>query len=95
MVEDSHFQKAIEEWLDKNCSPKWDKGTRLARTNATNFHHAIHAIEEAKKMKEVYHLLNTNQFSRFIDKFGRDYLEKLIETDEKARRLASNPEISK
>lgn len=27
----------IEEWFDHNCCPKWDNGTRIARTNAMNF----------------------------------------------------------
>ena len=79
----------LEKWLDENCSPKWGKGTRLARTNASNFHNVVHALEEAKK----YHLLGTNQFEQFVKEYGFERLEELIENDNKARRLASNPEV--
>lgn len=78
----------LEKWLDKHCSPKWDSRKRLARTDATNFHHVIHAIEEAKK----YHLLGANQFEEFVKEYGFERLEELIEHDDKARRLASDPE---
>lgn len=30
----------IEEWFKQNCWPMWDKGTRPARCNPANFHHA-------------------------------------------------------
>jgi hypothetical protein len=32
--------KMIDEWLDQNCNPTWDND-RMARTNATNFHHVL------------------------------------------------------
>ena len=31
----------IEAWLKTQASPRWDSGTRLAYTNAMNFHHCI------------------------------------------------------
>jgi hypothetical protein len=39
----------IKEWLKKNCAPRWDKGTRLAHTNATNFHNVLGHIRELGK----------------------------------------------
>jgi hypothetical protein len=36
----------IEKWFDKHFNGKWDKGTRNARTDAMNFHHCLHAIDE-------------------------------------------------
>jgi hypothetical protein len=39
----------IEKWLEKNCAPRWDKGTRLAHTNADNFHHVLHHVAEVGK----------------------------------------------
>jgi hypothetical protein len=81
----------LEEWLDKYCSPRWSKGTRLARTNASNFHNVIHALEEVKK----HRMLGANQFEEFVKEYGFERLEELIENDDKARRLASDPEISK
>jgi len=35
----------IEEWLDKHCAPRWDKGTRLARCNSNNFHHVLNYVD--------------------------------------------------
>jgi hypothetical protein len=35
----------VEKWLNKHCCPRWDKGTRIARTNASNFHHVIHHVK--------------------------------------------------
>lgn len=37
----------VEQWLNKNCWPKWDNGTRIAITNADNFHHVINHIRES------------------------------------------------
>ena len=34
--------KMVEDWLDTNYPVKWGGNTRVARTNAMNFHHAIH-----------------------------------------------------
>jgi hypothetical protein len=31
----------IENWFEANCCPRWDGGTRRARTNAMNFHHVL------------------------------------------------------
>lgn len=33
--------KMIEEWLKKKCSPRWCGGSRLAHTDASNFHHVL------------------------------------------------------
>jgi len=42
--------KMIEKWLAENCTPpKCDNGTRSAQCDAMNFHHCIHAIQEANK----------------------------------------------
>lgn len=38
--------RMIEAWLNKNVATKWDKGTRIARTNAMNFSHCLHALAE-------------------------------------------------
>ncbi len=35
-------------WLNKNCAPTWDNGTRLAHTNATNFHNVVSFIREGR-----------------------------------------------
>ena len=34
----------VEEWIDKVCYPLCCNGTRLARTDAMNFHHCVHHI---------------------------------------------------
>ncbi len=34
----------IKDWLLANCAPRWDHGTRLAHTNAMNFHHVLDHI---------------------------------------------------
>lgn len=39
----------IEKWLEKHCAPRWDNGTRLAHTNATNFHHVLHHVQDVNK----------------------------------------------
>lgn len=39
----------IEEWLDKNYPVKWDRGTRVARTDAMNFHHVIDCIKNGRQ----------------------------------------------
>ncbi len=36
----------VENWLNKHYPKKWDNNSRIAITNAMNFHHAIQAIEE-------------------------------------------------
>ena len=36
----------IDVWLRSNCAPKWDDGTRLAYTNAMNFHDVIGYIKD-------------------------------------------------
>jgi hypothetical protein len=38
--------RMIEEWLEKNLSPKWDKGTRRAHCDAANFHHAVQYVTD-------------------------------------------------
>jgi hypothetical protein len=37
--------KMVEEWFDEHCCPKWDNGTRTARTDANNFHHVINHLD--------------------------------------------------
>jgi hypothetical protein len=39
----------VEKWLQKRFQPRWDSGSRLAYTDAMNFHHCIHHCEEFKK----------------------------------------------
>lgn len=39
--------KAVEDWFKKHFKGRWDSGTRRATTNASNFHHALHAVREA------------------------------------------------
>lgn len=34
----------IKKWLNENCCPRWCNGSRLARTNAMNFHHVLDYI---------------------------------------------------
>lgn len=38
--------KIVRAWIEKQCSPRWAGETRLAHTDANNFHHVLHAIEE-------------------------------------------------
>lgn len=38
----------IDYWIRSVCSPTWDKGTRLAHTDAMNFHHVLSYIREGK-----------------------------------------------
>lgn len=42
----------LDKWLNKNCAPRWDGGTRRARTDAQNFHHVIHRLEDLNKEKQ-------------------------------------------
>lgn len=44
--------RMIEAWLNENVPAKWDKGTRIARTNAMNFSHCLHALAELNEMAE-------------------------------------------
>ena len=38
----------VEPFFEKSeCIPKWDNGTRFARTDAMNFHHCLEAIRES------------------------------------------------
>jgi hypothetical protein len=41
----------IEKWLKDNCAPRWDKGTRLAHTDSSNFHHALDHVQEVNGKK--------------------------------------------
>src|SRR6185369_11590419 len=37
-----HDYRMVEPFFEKNeCIPKWDNGTRFARTDAMNFHHCL------------------------------------------------------
>lgn len=38
--------RMIEAWLKENVPAKWDKGTRIAQTDAMNFPHCLHALAE-------------------------------------------------
>jgi hypothetical protein len=38
--------KMVDEWLCKYVAPRWDNGTRLAHTNAMNFHHVLNYLRE-------------------------------------------------
>lgn len=33
--------RLIASWFDENCDPRYDMGTRQARTNAMNFHNVL------------------------------------------------------
>lgn len=46
--------KQIEDWLDVNCKPMYDKGYRIARTNGMNFHHCLHAITDVTGISPDY-----------------------------------------
>jgi hypothetical protein len=35
--------KMIEAWFEENCCPRWANDTRVAKTNAMNFHRAVDA----------------------------------------------------
>jgi hypothetical protein len=35
----------VEDWIKENYPVTYDKGSRIAMTNATNFHHALQACE--------------------------------------------------
>jgi hypothetical protein len=39
----------IEKWLDEHCNPMYDKGTRRARTDASNFHNVWHYINNLER----------------------------------------------
>jgi hypothetical protein len=38
--------RMIDAWLNENVLAKWDKGTRIAQTDAMNFSHCLHALAE-------------------------------------------------
>jgi hypothetical protein len=38
-----------EKWITEHFTGTWDSGTRRAWTDAQNFHHCCHAIDEANK----------------------------------------------
>lgn len=40
-----------DKWLKERCKPRWDHGTRLAYTDAMNFHNVIHFINDETKPK--------------------------------------------
>lgn len=37
-----------DDWLKKNCSPRWDRGTRRAHVDAMNFHHVLEYVRDEK-----------------------------------------------
>jgi hypothetical protein len=46
----------IENWVEEKIltyTPKWDNSTRCSHTNAMNFHHCVHALEEATGNKHI------------------------------------------
>jgi hypothetical protein len=45
--------RLIDKWLDKNCNPKWDQGSRIARTDAMNFGHVLQHVRALTDHKEV------------------------------------------
>lgn len=49
MVKDSRMAEKF--FKDNECEPKWDRGTRSATTNPSNFHHCAQAIQENLKRK--------------------------------------------
>jgi hypothetical protein len=46
--------KMIKEWLARHFTGRWDNDTRPATTNAMNFHHCLHAIQESKKKQKYF-----------------------------------------
>jgi hypothetical protein len=40
-----------EKWFTRHFKGTWDKGSRRATGDAQNFHHCLHAIEEANAQK--------------------------------------------
>jgi hypothetical protein len=40
----------IDKYLEINCNPKYDNGTRQARTDAMNFCHCVHHIRNLGKV---------------------------------------------
>jgi len=44
-------RRMIDRWLMQHCAPTWGGG-RLAHTNAMNFHHVLHTVDEWKKKNE-------------------------------------------
>jgi hypothetical protein len=41
----------IGNWLKEYCHPRWDNGTRRAKTDAMNFHDVINHIDSVNKAK--------------------------------------------
>jgi hypothetical protein len=44
----------IEKWWRSLKIPKWDRGTRLAHCDASNFHHCINAIDDLNSERSGY-----------------------------------------
>lgn len=72
--------KMIEDWFERNCDPKYCNGERRAKTDAQNFHLALH---EASDRKEKWHVIADHPISLRPDNFGltrkeaEDYAEEL------------------
>lgn len=39
----------VREWLQSRCKPLWDGGTRVAYTNADNFHHVLEYVRRPSR----------------------------------------------
>ncbi len=37
--------RMIDKWLEENCAPRWDGGSRPAECNTVNFHHVLNYID--------------------------------------------------
>ena len=59
--------KMIEEWFERNCDPKYCNGERRAKTDAQNFHIALH---EARDRKEKWYVTGDHPISLRPDKYG-------------------------
>ena len=45
--------RQVEAWLEANCNPRWDGGTRRAHCDAMNFHHCLSHIRELGQQGDV------------------------------------------
>jgi hypothetical protein len=75
------------QWVSKKVS---GRGRR--------YRYCMHPGAKTDRCKEgscalAFQLLNENRFEEFVELFGWEYLEKLVEESREARWLASNPEV--
>lgn len=45
--------RMVDKWLEKNCCPRWDGGSRLAHCNTANFHHVLDFVRNEGKVEPV------------------------------------------